>query len=117
MNRKFWWHLIFLITAWMVSYGGTYLGLRSLGIAEQAYSNLIINTVFLLACLGCIRLLGLSPGDVGLKIYRQRLILHAGLSLAIFTMYWLYYLFGVRISGLRPEPATTTFARSRLLIC
>jgi len=100
LNHRFWKRLLLLTAAWVASYGGTYLILKFLGIAEEAYSNLIINSVFLFSCLCCTRLLGLSVEDLGLKIIRQRFALHVGLCLAIFIMYWLYYLFVVRISGI-----------------
>lgn len=54
MNHRFW-KRITLLTAAVASQGGTYLVLRTFGIAEQVFSNLIINTVFLLTCVGCIR--------------------------------------------------------------
>ena len=116
MNHHFLKRLTLLAAAWVASYGGAYLVLKSLGIAEQAFSKVIINTVFLLTCVGCIRLFGLSAEDVGLKIIRQRLALHVGLCLAIFTMYWLYYLFVVRISGLRPFTSATVWGLLNYLV-
>lgn len=108
--------LTLLVAAWIMSYGGLYLVLNFFGIAEQAYRNLIINTVFLLTCVGCIRLFGLSAEDVGLRIIRERLALHVGLCLAIFTMYWLYYLFVVRISGLHPFTSSTVWGLLNYLV-
>ncbi|UCH58274.1 MAG: CPBP family intramembrane metalloprotease [Anaerolineales bacterium] len=107
MKHNFRKHLGLLVIAWIISYVATNLGLRSLGISELAYCNLIVNTIFLIASIGCIRLLNLSPENVGLKIIRQRLGWHVGLCFAILAIYWLYYLFGVRISGLRPFTSAT----------
>jgi len=107
MNYRFWKRIFLVAAALVASQGGTYLVLSSFGIAEQAFSNLIINTVFLLTCVGCIRLFGLSREDVGLKILPRRLTSHVGLCFVIFTMYCLYYVFAVRISGLRPLTSTT----------
>jgi len=116
MNHHFLKRLTLLAAAWVASYGGTYLVLKFLGIAEQAFSKVIINTAFLLTCVGCIRLFGLSAEDVGLKIIRPRLTLHVGLSLAIFTIYCLYYLFVVRISGLRPFTSATMWGLLNYLV-
>ena len=115
-NHRFLKRLTLPAAAWVASYGGTYLVLKSLGIAEQAFSKVIINTVHLLTCVGCIRLFGLSAKDVGLKIIRQRLALHVGLCLATFTMYWLYYLFVVRISGLRQLTSATVWGLLNYLV-
>jgi len=116
MNYRFLNRLIILAVAWIASYGGTYLVLKFLGTAEQVYLNLIFNAVFLLACLGSIRLLELSPEEVGLRIIRQRFTLHVGLCLALLTIYWLFYLFVVRISGLRPFTSATMWGLLNYLV-
>jgi membrane protease YdiL (CAAX protease family) len=116
MNRRFWKRITLLVAALGASQGGTYLILRISGIAEQVFGNLIINTVFLLTCVGCIRLFGLSAEDVGLKIIRQRCALHVGLCLAIFAVYWLYYLFVVEISGLHPLTSATVWGLLNYLV-
>jgi len=116
VNYHFLKRLTLLAAAWVASYGGTYVVLKFLGITEQDFSNLIINAVFLLSSIGCIRLFGLSAEDVGLKIIRQRLVLHGGLSLAIFTMYCLYYLFAVRISSFRPFTSATMWSLLNYLV-
>ncbi|MGD2158080.1 MAG: CPBP family intramembrane metalloprotease [Anaerolineales bacterium] len=102
LNDNFLRSLALLVTVYLASFYGTTLILNILDIAGRAYSNLIINGVFLLISIGSIHLFGLNAEDVGLKILPQRLALHVKLSLALFTMYWLYYLLVVRISGLRP---------------
>jgi membrane protease YdiL (CAAX protease family) len=90
------------VAAWLVSYGGTYLVLSFIGIADQPYSNLIISSVFLFTTLGCIRLFRFSTEDLGLKMLRGKLASHVGLCLIIFIIYCLYYLLIVKISNLRP---------------
>jgi len=105
-----------LIVVWLVSFYGASLVLNILGIADQAYSNIIINTVFLLTSIGYLRLFGLTMEDVGLKIIPERLILHVGLTLALFIMYWLCFLFGVRISGLRPFASDTIWRLLNYLV-
>lgn len=98
-----------LVVAWLASYGGVYLLLRSFGIADQPFSNLIVNTVFLLTSIGCIRLFKFSTQEVGLKVIREKLPLHVGVCLVIFIIYWLYYLLVVRISALRPVTSATVW--------
>ncbi len=116
LNNGLWKRPGILFVVWLASFYGTGLVLRILGIAEQPYSNLIINAIFLITGIGCIRLFRLSAQDVGLKIIPERLTLHVGVSLAIVTMYWLYYLFGVRISGLRPFTSTTAWGILNYLV-
>ena len=116
LNLSFWKSLALLVAALVACQGGVYLVLRLFGIAEQAFSKVIVNTPFLLTCIGCIRLFGLSAEDVGLKIIRQRRALHVGLCLAMFTMYWLYYLFVVRISGLRQLTSATVWGLLNYLV-
>jgi membrane protease YdiL (CAAX protease family) len=116
LDNSFLKRLTLLVAVWPISFGGTRLVLKSLGIAEHAYSDLIINAVFLLTNIGYVRLFGLSREDVGLKIIPERLTLHAGLSAALFTLYWLHYLFVVRISGLRPLDSATMWGLLNYLV-
>lgn len=108
--------ILFLAAPCVASYAGANLALVILGIDGQAYSNLIINTVLLLTSFCTIRLLGLSAHDVGLKIIRKRLAQHVGLSISIFTIYWLYYMYGMRISGLRSFSSDTTWGLLNYLV-
>jgi len=115
-NHHFLKRLILLAVVWVAAYGGSYLVLKFLGIVEQDFSHLIINIVFLLTCIGCIHQFRLSSEDVGLNITRSRLTLHLGLCLAIFTMYWLYYLVVVKISSHRPFSTTTLWGLLNYLV-
>lgn len=105
--QHFWKQLLLPIAAWVASFVVTFQVLNYLGFTDQPYSNLIINTVSLLTCIGCIGILGLSAQDLGLKVIRQKLTLHVGLCLVIFSMYWLYYLLAIRISDFRPFTSAT----------
>ena len=115
-NHRFWMCLILLVAVMVAAQGGAYLVLKTFGILERGYSNLVINAVFMLACIGCVRLFKLSIEDLGLKIIPQRLTLHVGLSLGIFTLYWLYYLLVVRIAGLRPFTSATMWGLLNYLV-
>jgi len=116
MHKGFLKSLLLLIAPLVLSQGGAYLISKYLGITDQIYVNLINNSIFLLASIGCIRLLRLSAEDLGLKIIRQRLNLHIGLSLAIFIMYWLNYLLVVKICGLRPITSATMWGLLNYLL-
>jgi membrane protease YdiL (CAAX protease family) len=93
---------IALVLAMIAAHCAHFLTASSFGLSQHDSSNLIFSTLFLLACAGTIRLLRLSAEDVGLRILRPRLAGHVGLCLALLLLYGLYYLFVVRISGLRP---------------
>jgi len=116
MKKSFLKSLLLLIAILVLSQGGVYLILKYLGIVDRVYANPIINSLFLFATIGCIRLFRSSAEDLGLKIIQPRLKLHIGLSLAIFTMYWLYYLFVVRISSLRPFTTATIWGLLNYLL-
>lgn len=115
-NRRSWRRIFLLLVAVAVSQGGTHLVLGYLGAAGQPYYNLVINTVFLLTCIGCVRLLKRSREDVGLKIQRQHRGLHVGLCLAILSTYCLYYLFVVKISSLRSFTSATIWGLVNYLV-
>jgi len=116
MNNRFLKSLLLLMATLVFSQGGVYLILKYLGIADRVYAKFIINSVFLFATIGCIRLFRSSAEDLGLKIIQPRLKLHIGFSLAIFTLYWLYYMFVVRISGLRPFTTDTIWGLLNYLL-
>ena len=106
-NRTFWLRLLLALAVLIVAQGGTYLILSLTGLAGQDYSSFLINTVFLIACVGLVRALHLSAQDIGLKVIRERLLWHVVTCLAIFVFYLAFYVFVVRISGLRPVSSKT----------
>jgi membrane protease YdiL (CAAX protease family) len=116
MNRRFWIRIFLLLVAFGASQAGAHLVRGYLGTAGRVHANLVINTVFLLTCFGCIRLFCLSLEDVGLRILRRHRAKHAGLCLAIFLTYCLYYLFVVRITGLRPYSSATVWGLLNYLV-
>ncbi len=107
MNRPFGIRLLLILVVLIAAQGGTYLMLGLMGIAQQDYSNVLINTVFLVACVVLIRMLNLSTQDVGLKIIKDRLAWHVAICLVIFVSSMTFYVFAVRISGLRPVSSET----------
>ena len=116
MKRPFWIRLLLILVVLIVSQGGTYLLLSWLNLAEQDYSNVLINVVFLLACVGLIRVLSLSAEDTGLKIAKDRLAWHVAICLSIFFCYMLFYIFAIHISSLRPILSKTTWGILNYLV-
>ena len=83
--------------------GATFL----FGLNQTDYSNLIVNLFFLLACIVLVRLFSFSSRDLGLKIIKEQKNNHVILSLTIFTLYMLFYIFAIRISAIKPFSAST----------
>ncbi len=99
--------LAIVIAAAILAQGGAFLVLYLLGANEQPFALLVLNTAFLLASILCIRLFRMSAEDVGLKFLPGQFLRHTVLCLVVLLLYFLYYILGVRISGLRPfTPAT-----------
>jgi len=116
MGHTFRFRLLLILIVFVVAQGGTLLILSLMGIAEQDYSNVLINTVFLVACVGLIRALNLSAEDIGLKVLKERLPWHVALCLAVFVLYMAFYVFAIRISSLRPISARTIWGLLNYLI-
>jgi len=72
-------------------------------------SNLVINLFFLAACIGLLCVFKFSHEDLGLKVVKKKMRWHVIASLAIFTLYMLFYIFVIRISGLKPISANTVW--------
>ena len=73
-----------------------------LNLSQQAIGTLLINTTFLVAILVLLPFSGLNREELGLKIRHGQLTRHIVLSAIVFALYMLFYLFVIRISGLRP---------------
>jgi membrane protease YdiL (CAAX protease family) len=116
LNRSHWKRLALLLAILPLSQGSAYLLLALAHLEDQPYSGLFVNSIFLLACLGSMRLLGISRHHAGLADVPQHRRLHAFLCLVIFSGYVLYYLLGVRISALRPITPATIWALSSYLV-
>jgi membrane protease YdiL (CAAX protease family) len=80
-----------------------------LDIGQTAYGNLVVNLFFLAACVGLWRALAFSRRDVGLEILEQHTRWHVLVSLTAFSLYLLFYLFAIRISGLKPFSSATAW--------
>ncbi len=116
MNRTFWLRLLLILTIFVVAQGGTALILSLTGIAGQDYSNALVNTVFLIACVGLVRILNLSAEDIGLKVLKDRLLWHVVICLAIFLFYMMFYVFAMRISSLRSISSKTIWGLLNYLV-
>lgn len=115
-TRRFSMQVAIAIAALILSQGGAFLLLRLLGAGDQPYALLVINTVFLVACIMCVRLFRMSTEDIGLKLLLPHLARHTVLCLVILSLYLLYCLLGVRISGLRPFTSATMWALLAYLV-
>jgi len=78
-----------------------------LGLNGTDYGNLIVNLFFLIGVIVMIRLFRFSSEDLGLKVIREQTQKHIVLSLAIFMLYMVFYIFVVRISALKPFSSST----------
>lgn len=116
MRHTFWFRLLLALSVLIVAEGGTFLVLSLTGIAERDYSNVIINTAFLVACVGLVRVLNLSMEDIGLKVIKERLAGHVVVCLAIFIFYMAFYVFAIHISSLRPISSKTIWGLLNYLI-
>jgi len=76
------------------------------GLNEQPTGNLLVNVAFLLAVVGLIPIFKFSTEEMGLKLLTSRLGFHIAETLAIFSGYMLFYVFAIRISGLKPIDST-----------
>ena len=92
--------LIFLlpVLGMALGFGITFL----LGINQSDYSNLTINIFFLIAGVLLMRIFKFSKEDVGLKVLPTQMKMHVLLSLGIFVLYLLFYIFVIHISALKP---------------
>ena len=87
-----------------------------LKINQSDYGNLVVNLFFLTACVVLILLFKFSPEDLGLKFIKEQAKMHVFLSLVIFTLYILFYIFVIRISAFKPFSAATLWSLLTYLI-
>ncbi len=73
-----------------------------LNISQTDASNLIINLFFLAACIGLIRAFNFSRADLGLQLNNGDVQQHLLISVVVFGIYMLFYIFVIRISALKP---------------
>lgn len=63
--------------------------------------NLIVNFFFLISVIVLIRLFEFSSEDLGVKVIKEQMQKHVVLSLAVFALYMLVYVFVIQISTFR----------------
>jgi len=78
-----------------------------LGLNQTGYGNLIVNLFFLAGVVVLVRLFRFSAEDLGLKVIKEQMPRHVALSLTVFVLYMLFYVFFIRISVLKPFSADT----------
>ena len=87
-----------------------------LGLNQTGYGNLIVNLFFLAGVVSLVRLFRFSAGDLGLKVIKEQTQRHVILSLTIFVLYMLFYIFVIRISVLKPFSADTFWGLLTFLV-
>lgn len=116
MKRLPWFNLLLIvlipIMGMALGAGVTFL----FGINQTDYSNLVVNLVFLAACITVIGIFKFSAEDLGLKVIQEHMEKHVALSLAIFGLYMLFYIFVIRISNLKPFSSSTSLGLLTYLI-
>ena len=107
IQRPAWFYylLVFLIPilGMALGVGATFL----FGLNQTDYGNLIVNLFLLIGVIVLIRLFNFSSEDLGLKIIKEQMQKHVSLSLLIFALYLLFYIFIIRISSLKPFSSGT----------
>lgn len=83
---------------------------------QTDYGNLVVNLFLLAACIGVIRIFRFSPEALGLKIIKEKMNRHVLLSLAIFSLYMIFYIFVIRISSLKPFSSSTVWGLLTYLV-
>jgi len=87
-----------------------------LGLDRTNYGNLIVNLFFLVGVIVLVCVFRFSEEDLGLKIIKDQMHIHVILSLAIFTLYMLFYIFVFRISMIKPISSNTLWGLVTYLI-
>ena len=80
------------------------------------YGNLIVNLFFLGGVIILVQISKFSSKNLGLKIIKEKMQSHVILSLAVFLLYVLFYIFVIRISALKPLSSNTFWALLTYLI-
>jgi len=86
------------------------------GLNQTDSGNLIVNLFFLFGVVGLACILKFTLEDLGLKYINAQMQRHVVLSLVIFTLYMLFYIFAIRISALKPFSSSTPWGLATYLI-
>ena len=115
LNRPRW--LDFLLI-FLIPIAGMALGVATTVIlkTDQTYSNLVVNLFFLAACLSLLPVFKFSREHLGLKIIKKNVRWHVLVSILIFVLYLLFYIFVIRISSLRPFTSSTAWGLLTYLV-
>ena len=101
-KRPLWLEMLLMI---IIPIFGMALGVGTMFLLDldgTDYGNLIINLFFLVGVIVLARLFKFSSNDLGLKIIQEQIQRHVVLSLMVFALYMLFYIFVIRISTLKP---------------
>jgi len=115
-KRPLWLEMLLMI---IIPIFGMALGVGTMFLLDldgTDYGNLIVNLFFLVGVIVLARLFKLSSNDLGLKVIQEQTQRHVILSLAVFSLYMLFYIFVIRISALRPLSSSTFWELATYLI-
>ena len=101
-KRPLWLEMLLMI---IIPIFGMALGVGTMFLLDldgTDYGNLIINLFFLVGVIVLARLFKFSSNDLGLKIIQEQIQRHVVLSLMVFALYMLFYIFVIRISTIKP---------------
>lgn len=86
------------------------------GLNQTDYGNLIVNLFFLAGVIVLVNLFRFSAEDLGLKVIKEQMQKHVILSLMIFILYMLFYIFVIHISALKSFSPNTLWSLFTYLI-
>lgn len=109
MKRPLWINLFLMVLIPIVAMALSVAAMLLLKIDQADYGNLVVNLSFLAATIGLWRVFQFSPEELGLQVNRGQMGWHVLLSLGIFLLYLLFYIFAIRISALKPFSASTAW--------
>jgi len=116
LKRPLWLELLLIF---LIPIIGMALGVAAtivLHLDQTDYGNLIINLFLLAACIVQIRAFKFSSEALGLKVIKEKMKWHVLISLIIFVLYMLFYLFVIHISVLKPFSSSTLWGLLTYLV-
>ncbi|MCL4835711.1 MAG: CPBP family intramembrane metalloprotease [Caldilineaceae bacterium] len=109
MKRPLWLELLAMV---LIPIVGMALGVGAmllLNLGQADYGALVVNLSFLAAAIGLWRVFRFSPEELALQVFQGQIGRHLFLSLGICLLYLIFYIFAIRIAGLKPFSASTAW--------
>lgn len=116
LKRPLWLELLLIF---LIPIIGMALGVAAtivMHLDQTDFGNLIINLFLLAACIVQIRSFKFSSEALGLKVIKEKMNWHVLISLIIFVLYMLFYIFVIHISVLKPFSSSTLWGLLTYLV-